>query len=83
VVALSPLLFNFSLKLIIIKDQENQESLQLERIYPLLFHENDMNLLDESVHSIKKNTQALSMNKEKTTYILCLVNKIQDKNPKA
>jgi len=38
-------------------------------MYPLLFHENDMNLLDESVHSIKKNTQALSMNEEKTTYV--------------
>jgi len=48
-------------------------------MYPLLFHENDMNLLNESVHSIKKNTQVLSMTRRKLRTYLCPVNKMQDK----
>lgn len=80
--ALSPLLFNFSLKFIIRKGQENQESLKLERMYPLLFHENDMNLLDKSLYSIKK-TQALSVNKEKTTYTFMSRKQNAVQNPKS
>jgi len=52
------LLFNFALDYAIRRVQVNQDGLKFNVIYELLVYADDVNILDGSVHTIKKNTEA-------------------------
>jgi hypothetical protein len=56
--AVSPLLFNFALGYAIKKVQVNQDGLKLNGTHQLLAYADD-NILGGSVHTIKKNVEAL------------------------
>ena len=56
--ALSPLLFNFALEYAIRKVQINQDDLKLNGTHQLLAYADD-NILGGSVHTVKKNAEAL------------------------
>jgi hypothetical protein len=57
--ALSPLLFNFALKYASWKVRENQVGLKLNGTHQLLIYADDVNLLGDSIHTVKKNTETL------------------------
>jgi hypothetical protein len=57
--ALSSLLFNFALEYTIRRVEANQEGLKLNRIHQLLVYVDDVNILRGSIHTIRKNTEAL------------------------
>ena len=76
--ALSPLLFNFALDYAIRRVQVNQDGLKLNGTHQLLAHADDVNILGGSVHTVKKNAEALvaatkeiglEVNAHKTTYM--------------
>jgi len=56
--ALSPLLFNFTLKYTIRRIQVNQDGLKLNGRHKLFFYADDVNVLGGSAHTIKKNTDS-------------------------
>ena len=75
---LSPLLFNFALAYAIKRVQVKQDGLKLNVSHQLLVYADDVNILGESVHTVKKNAEALvvaskeiglEVNADKTKYV--------------
>ena len=57
--AQSPLLFNSALEYAIRRVQVNQESLKLNGAHQLLAYADNVNIFRGSVHTVKKNAEAL------------------------
>ena len=57
--ALSPMLFNFALEYAIRRVQVNQDDLKLNGTHQVLAYVDDVNILGGSIHTLKKNAEAL------------------------
>jgi len=73
-----PLLFNFALEYAIRRVRVYQDGVKLSGTHRLLVYADDVNILGRSVHTIKKNTEALAVasrenvlevNADKTKYM--------------
>jgi len=76
---LSPFSFNFVLEYAIRRDQVNQDGLKLNGTHQLLVYADDVNILGGSIHTTKKNAEAvviaskengLQVNVDKTMYMV-------------
>ena len=85
--ALTPWLFNFALEFAIRRVQVNQDSLKLSGTHQLLVYADDVNILGGSVHTVKKNAEALivarketglEVNADKTSIWSCIEIRMQD-----
>ena len=85
---MSPLLFNFALAYASRRVQVNQGGLKLNGTHHHLVYADDINILGGSIHTIKKNTDALvvtsketglEVNVEKLSTWSCLEIRVQDK----
>ena len=56
---LSPFLFNFALEYVVMRVQVNQNGLELNGTHQLLAYADDVNTLEGSVHTVKKNAETL------------------------
>jgi hypothetical protein len=77
--ALLPLLFNFAVEYAIRRIQANQEGMKLSGTHQLLVYAAAVNMLVGSIHTLRKNTEALviarteiglEVNAEKMKYIV-------------
>ena len=73
------MLFNFALEYAIKRVQVNQDGLILNGTHQLLAYSDDVNILGESVHTVKENAEALivatketglEVNADKTKYMI-------------
>ena len=64
--ALPPLFFNFALGYAIWRVQVNQDGVILNGKYQLLLYANDVNVVGGSIHTIKKNNEALIVASKET-----------------
>jgi flagellar basal body rod protein FlgG len=64
--ALSPLLFNFALEYVVSRGQANWESFKLNGTHQLLVYADGVNILGGSIHTIRKNTEALLITTQET-----------------
>jgi len=62
---LLPLLSNFTLEYAIRKFQANKDGLKLNGMHQFLVHADDVNIMGGSVHTIKKNIEALVVSSKK------------------
>jgi len=85
--ALLLLLFNFVLEYAILRVQVNQDGLKFNGPHQVLFYADEVNMLGGSVHTIKKNADALvvacqenglEVNADKTKYMVMSLIKMQD-----
>ena len=85
---LSSLLFNFALEYDITRVQIKQDGLKLHSTHQFLVYADDVNIMGGSIHTIKKNTDALvaaskemglEVNADKISTWSCLQIRMQDK----
>jgi hypothetical protein len=78
--ALSPLLFNFVLQYAVRRVQTNQEGLKLNGTHELSVYADDVNILGGSIHTIRKNREALLIASKETTEKIMYMVMSRDQN---